>query len=65
MAKALLIGMEPLVSGIGIRYLSSYLKSRGHGASILFSPKKRPDTNRSFAETEEDLRAISSLRRRV
>ncbi|MCP4231652.1 MAG: B12-binding domain-containing radical SAM protein [bacterium] len=59
--RVLLIGMEPLVSGIGIRYLSSYLKGKGNEVNILFSPKKRPTAGEPFAESEDELGAIADF----
>jgi anaerobic magnesium-protoporphyrin IX monomethyl ester cyclase len=56
--RILLIGLEDIVSGIGIRYLSAYLKKEGHEPFVLFSPKPRPSADYSHMESESDLTTI-------
>lgn len=56
--RILLIGLEDLVAGIGIRYLSAYLKKEGHEPYILFSPKPRPSVDRPAMESVSELKTI-------
>ncbi|UCE27785.1 MAG: B12-binding domain-containing radical SAM protein [Candidatus Coatesbacteria bacterium] len=56
--RILLIGLEDIVAGIGVRYLSAYLKSQGHEPYILFSPKSRPSVGRPNEESEPELETI-------